>query len=84
MITSNQSSCTWLAHKYLLFSIGIYATLAGIMAFTLLGTLFGLPVWASTFVAFLLTIFARTFYEQIVILDVPICACSLKKMHYLH
>ncbi len=79
MITINKSPCKWLAHKYLLFSIGIYATLAGIMACTWLGVTAGLPVWGATFGAFLLTVFARTFYEQLVILGVPRIGISLQK-----
>lgn len=71
MNSTKQQSCTWLARKYLLFSFGIYATLAGIMGVTLLGMKMGLPSGVSMFIAFCGVIFARTFYEQLVIYDVP-------------
>lgn len=71
-MTQGQQTCTLLARKYLLFSIGTYATLAGIMTINWLGQNMGLSVGVGLFVAFLITVFARTFYEQMVINDVPV------------
>lgn len=79
MTTIDQTPCKWLAHKYLLYSIGIYATLAGIAICTWLGIIIGLPAWIAIFSAFTLTIFVRTFYEQIIILNMPRFAISLQK-----
>lgn len=61
----------WLSRKFLLFSIGIYATLAGIIGISWISISLGVRAPINTFIAFLLTIFARTFYEQLVILDIP-------------
>lgn len=71
MISQERQANRWLAHKYLLFSVGIYTTIAGITGISYLCMRMGLAMWPSMFIAFLLTVFARTFYEQLVILDIP-------------
>lgn len=67
----DSKSRRWLATKFLLFSIGVYVTIAGIMGISWLAMRLGIGTLASTFVAFCATVFVRTFYEQIVILDIP-------------
>lgn len=71
-MVQKQQSCVWLARKYLLFSIGVYATLSGIMAIKLLSLKIGVPELLGTFLAFWILIFARTFYEQLAIYDISL------------
>ena len=76
---SNQQPCTWLARKFLLFSLGVYVTIVTIMAISSITAKMGICGLVSSFIAFLITIFARTFYEQIVIADVPYKYVTLSK-----
>lgn len=75
----NTKSNQWLAKKFLLFSIGMYATIAGIFGLKQLGLTCGIISPFNILVAFLLTIFARTFYEQLIILDFPLQYINLGK-----
>jgi hypothetical protein len=68
---SDAQAKQWLAKKFFLFSIGMYVTIAGIFGLKQLGLACGIIPPFNILIAFLLTIFARTFYEQLVILDVP-------------
>lgn len=71
MSKDNQQPCTWLARKFLLFSLGMYATIAGIFVLTWMTNKMGIHALVAPFIAFAVTIFARTFYEQIIIADIP-------------
>jgi hypothetical protein len=76
---NNVQDKQWLAKKFLLFSLGMYATIAGIFGLKQLGLACGIISPFNILVAFLLTIFARTFYEQLVILDIPLQYINLGK-----
>ena len=71
MIKDNQQPCTWLARKFLFVSIGLNASIACIMGISWLAERLGMGSVASSFVAILLTSFVKTFYEQLVILNIP-------------
>lgn len=73
-ISHDKQTHHWLANQFLLFSIGIYTTLVGITVISFLGVRLGLGAQLSTFAGFLITILARTFYEQLVIFNIPTTA----------
>lgn len=76
---NNVQANQWLAKKFFLFSIGVYITIAGIFGLKQLGLVLGIIAPFNLLIAFLLTVYARTFYEQLVILDIPIQYISLSK-----
>lgn len=78
-MAQEQQACTWLARKYLVYSIGIYTTILGIMVADWFGVKLGLPLGLSTFLSSFFIVFARTFYEQMVVHEVPLKSVTLKK-----
>ncbi len=73
-ISHDKQTHHWLANQFLLFSIGTYTTLVGITVISFLGVRLGIGAQLSTFAGFLITILARTFYEQLVIFSIPTTA----------